>query len=194
MKTKAPIRIVLSSLIIILFSSLSSAQDVTHVLNIPEGWQEERIDFPLSFAPSINYQGFEELRFAPGWKDSTSQEFWTYCFIWHIKEGVDFDEKELTLSFKKYYDGLMGVDDPKRDPPLDPTKCTFKKTDSGFEGEMTVYDNFFRHTYMKLYVDVNVEECIHHDITIVRCNVSKQAPDHEVWDIFEQVKLQVECE
>ena len=30
----------------------------------PEGWQYERIDFPLAFAPELDYEGFEELRVA----------------------------------------------------------------------------------------------------------------------------------
>jgi hypothetical protein len=34
------------------------------VLQSPEGWLKESFDFPLGFAPSIKFSGFEELRFA----------------------------------------------------------------------------------------------------------------------------------
>jgi len=51
------------------------------VLSAPENWKSELIPFPRSFAPSIDFIGFEDLRFSPGWSDSTSQEFWAYTFI-----------------------------------------------------------------------------------------------------------------
>ncbi len=42
------------------------AQDKnSSLLPVPEDWRFEKIDFPLDFAPDLDYQGFEELRFAP---------------------------------------------------------------------------------------------------------------------------------
>ncbi|MBL4705559.1 MAG: hypothetical protein JKY54_13630 [Flavobacteriales bacterium] len=64
-----------SFLILRLFvmSSVSTfAQDDKAVLIAPDNWKSEIIPFPLGFAPSIDFVGIEDLRFSPGWKDSTS--------------------------------------------------------------------------------------------------------------------------
>ena len=39
----------------------------------PEGWRHERLAFPLDFAPDIELEGYEELRFAPGMFDPGSR-------------------------------------------------------------------------------------------------------------------------
>ena len=48
----------------------------------PTGWKPERIPFPLGFAPSPSYTGFEQLYFAPGMFDPRSENYITYLFFW----------------------------------------------------------------------------------------------------------------
>src|SRR4030095_5077344 len=73
----------------------------------PDNWQEEHIQFPISFAPQIPYSGVEELRFAPGWAVSTSDEYWSYTFLWWLegKPSIDKDSLQKNLTF--YYSGLL---------------------------------------------------------------------------------------
>ena len=91
-------------------STICFCQEKETVLTAPENWQSEIIPFPMGFALDIDFIGFEDLRFAPGWNDAGSEEFWTYSFVWYIETYGAMTESKLTESFNSYYDGLMGVD------------------------------------------------------------------------------------
>src|SRR4051812_6700953 len=62
-----------------------------YALTAPEGWGVERFAIPIEFAPSIPYKGVEDIRFAPGWSDAKSNEYWTYAFLWYLdgKPAID---------------------------------------------------------------------------------------------------------
>ena len=132
-----------SILILILFaisSAIIFGQENETVLSAPEDWKSEIIPFPLGFAQSINFDGFEDLRFAPSWSDSTSENFWTYTFVWYVEKNSAMTESKLTEYFNSYYDGLMGVDNKNQADTtnlnqLDKTFCLFVKTNEGFTGE-----------------------------------------------------------
>ena len=81
--------------LIILLATISSCdnnkQDKTpkketsgYNFSIPKEWQTERINFPIDFAPQISYTGVEDLRFAPGWEFTTSEEHWSYAFYYRF--------------------------------------------------------------------------------------------------------------
>jgi hypothetical protein len=55
--------------------------EVPFYLPTPEGWRTETIPFPLEFAPELDYEGLEELRFAPGMFKEGSADFWSYAFV-----------------------------------------------------------------------------------------------------------------
>jgi hypothetical protein len=187
---------------ILLFAFSSSfilAQEPESVLTAPDTWQSEIIPFPIGFAREIEYKGFEELRFSPGWSDTTSQEFWAYMFVWYIEQDEPLTEQKLTASFNLYYDGLMNIDLNNRNDStglnqLDKTICLFIKTEEGFSGKMRVFDRFFTKEYIVLNIKVRETFCPKMNKQIISCEISPQAFDHEVWDIFDQVKLKANCE
>jgi hypothetical protein len=191
-----------SILVLFLFtisSIITFGQEKESVLSAPDNWQSEIIPFPLGFARDIDFIGFEDLRFAPGWSDSTSQEFWAYTFVWYIEKGPAMTESKLTESFNSYYDGLMGVDihnqnDSTNSNQLDKTLCLFVKTNEGFVGKMRVYDRFFTKDYMTLNIKVKESFCPKTNKQIIFCDISPMAFDHEVWGIFDDVEISVECE
>ena len=100
-------------------------------------------------------------------------------------------ESILTESFNAYYDGLMGVD---HNDQLDKTLCLFVKTDEGFTGKMRVYDRFFTKDYMTLNIEVRETFCPKTNKQIIFCDISPKAFGHEVWSMFDDVKLKVECD
>jgi hypothetical protein len=173
-------------------------------LSAPDNWQSEILTFPLGFAPSVDFVGFEDLRFAPGWNDPGSQEFWAYTFVWYIEIDSAMTEKKLTETFNSYYDGLMGVDDNNRADTansnqsdsyrMDKTLCLFVKTQEGFSGKMRVYDRFFTKDYMLLNIKIKESFCPKTNKQIILCDISPKAFDHEVWAIFDDVKLKVKCD
>jgi len=178
---------------------LTYCQEKESILSAPDKWQSEIIPFPLGFAPAINFIGFEDLRFSPGWNDSSSQEFWAYSFAWYIEKDSAMTESKLTETFNSYYDGLMGVDinnqaDTTNSNPLDKTLCLFVKTKEGFTGKMRVYDRFFTKDYMTLNIKVKESFCPKTNKQIILCDISPKAFDNEVWEIFDDVKLKVKCD
>ena len=72
----------------------------------PDGWRFERIDMPLSFAPDLDYQGFEELRFAPGMFQPESASYFSYVLALRIAEDLNVDEAFLEDFLTSYYVGL----------------------------------------------------------------------------------------
>ena len=85
--------ILLTFILLIVGQLMSFGQEQETVLNSPDNWRKEIIAFPIGFAPEIKFKGFEDIRFAPGWSDSTSNEFWTYTFVWYIEKDQPMTEK-----------------------------------------------------------------------------------------------------
>lgn len=190
------------ALLLILIPFLGICQNhvdsILTVLEAPENWQSEIIPFPLGFAQDIDFVGFEDLRFSPGWPDSTSQNFWAYMFVWYIEMDSPMTENKLTESFNSYYDGLMGVDvnnaDSTNSNQLDKTYCLFIKTNEGFTGKMRVYDRFFTKDYLTLNIRVKESFCPKTNKQIIYCEISPKDFDNSVWEIFKEVKLKVKCD
>jgi len=44
-------------------------------------WKIEKASFPLSFAPTINYKGTDEIRFMPNFENAQANTYFSYCFI-----------------------------------------------------------------------------------------------------------------
>lgn len=180
-------------------STISFCQEQETVLTAPENWQSEIIPFPMGFAPAIDFVGFEDLRFAPGWNDSDSEEFWTYCFVWYIETYEAMTESKLTESFNSYYDGLMGVTmknqaDTTNSNQLDKSLCLFIKTKESFIGKIRTYDRFFTKDYITLNIKVKEEFCPKMNKQIIFCDISAKAFDDAVWEIFDDVTLKVNCD
>ena len=191
---------IIFGIILVFVSGLTGfAQDETSVLTAPEGWRSEIIPFPLSFAPEIEFEGIEEIQFAPGWSDPESVEFWAYSFVWYIEKELPMTEQLLTESFNYYYDGLMtAVAENQKDsvpaPQFDDALCLFVKTENGFTGKMRVFDAFFLKDYITLNIKVRESFCLPTDKQIVIFDISPKSLDDELWRIFDNVNLNAPCD
>ncbi len=187
-------------LILFTISSVTSfGQEKETVLSAPENWKSEIIPFPLGFAQDINFVGFEDLRFAPNWSDATSENFWTYMFVWYIEKDEPMTESTLTTYLERYYDGLMGVNMKNNEGVINPNKrdetiCLFVKTNEGFTGKMRVYDKFFSKENMTLNIKVTESFCPKTNKQIILCEISQKPFDHNVWKLFNDVELKVTCD
>ena len=85
------------SLILFLFLSfdLIAKESKVVLLTAEEGWYEEDLQFPLSFASKIELAGDVNLRFPPGWPKSEHDNFWSYVWAWKIEDNDGLSEKEL---------------------------------------------------------------------------------------------------
>ena len=99
-------------------------------LDIPKEWDVERFLIPIEFAPQIPYHGVEDLRFTPGWGDSTSNEYWTYSFLWYLDGKPETSSEIIEKNLQLYYTGLIGRNIEKRKIPADrilTPKTSFKE-------------------------------------------------------------------
>jgi hypothetical protein len=114
-----------------------------HGWPLPEGWKREEIPFPLGFAPTLNHQGVEELRFPPGFLVAASPNRWSYAFEWKLTDEADLDAAALGAELVTYFRGLLVAVDADRHR-FDPTAITARATPlgDGFAIEAHVFDAF----------------------------------------------------
>jgi hypothetical protein len=101
--------------------------------SIPKEWQVERMTFPIDFAPDISYSGVEDLRFTPGWEFTTSEEHWSYIFLWWVDGNPNINDTILQKNLKIYYIGLVTRNITKRYIPANkiiPTVTTIRKIET----------------------------------------------------------------
>ncbi len=85
---------------------LATAIPAPAQLVAPQGWRRESFTFPLQFAPTIPYEGTEEVRFAPYWSEFGSDRGFSYVVLWDIKRRA-FEPAEFERALNVYFDGLM---------------------------------------------------------------------------------------
>ena len=155
----------------------------THELNpaLLEDWASETFDLPPGFAPQLP-NGSESLLFAPGWRDPSSENFWSYAFVMSIDEDVP-DAKRVTELLEQYYNGLMSVFASNRgkEDLVIPTQVelTIISTNQ-YEAKMHLVDAFatFEPVDIRVLVET-VADTESHSLVIVQ--LSKQPKEHTVW-------------
>ena len=174
-------------------SMVLRAQHETSIMQAPDDWISEIIPFPLGFALDIPFQGFEELRFAPSWSDSTSQEFWTYTFVWYLEgEPVTFTEAYLEEVLESYYNGLMGAVAGTGEAP-EKALCLVVQDGATFVGKLRTYDSFFTRHSITLNFSGAVQFCPETQRQLLRIQLSPQPFTHPVWEKLEEVKILAKC-
>src|SRR5690349_11958756 len=104
------------------FITAIAGQDGKFTINAPQDWKPETIPFPLGFAPEIPYQGFEELRFAPGMFKRESASYFSYFFFWSLQGKPEIGKETLARDLTKYFQGLCREVGKGRNLTLDLTK------------------------------------------------------------------------
>ena len=168
----------------------------------PTGWQEEKIPFPIEFATQIPYKGLEILRFPPGWAFPTSDEHWTYSFVWWLDGRPDINEKNLQENMTMYYTGLIGRNITEKKIPANkvtPISVTIQKieTDSDdketYGGKITITDyNDSTFRALDLNCRIHKRECGSH--TAVIFQISPQPAGHAVWKSLNDLLKGFSCE
>lgn len=184
--------------LLVLGANLVRSQESTHqtVLTAPETWGSEIFSLPLDFAPAINYTGFEDIRFAPGWSDTTANDYFTYTFVWVLNKAPKFDQKQLESHMRDYFGGLMAAVSERDDLPE--TKASFEfakaKKEFGATGQVTFYEAFFKKSVITLNVSVEGKHCKNQDKYIVWFRLSPKDLKAPLWQMFEDVQLKVDCD
>jgi hypothetical protein len=166
----------------------------SYTLPFPPGWKTEVFSLPPTFAPSIAYKGVEDIRFAPGWDKVTSNEYWTYCFLWCLEDSIHIDTAIIEKNLKAYYTGLIAsnVQQNKISPRTIETKTSFDKSAPGngnlatFSGTIHMFD-YMKQEPITLNCIVHLKSCPGQSKTYVFHEISPKPFTDSVWKNLHQI-------
>lgn len=170
-----------------------------YLLNAPEDWRKELIPFPLGFAPSLDYQGVEEIRFSKGWSDQSSEQFWSYMFMWYLDKDPALTEEKLEKDFEIYFDGIMGAVGKSQNIPSDSISKTIaiflanEENKNVFKGKVITFDSFFLKDEVKLNFKVRSFYCDERQKYVAYFNISPLPFDHKIWMGMDNISLGGSC-
>jgi hypothetical protein len=80
-----------------------------YALAIPPDWVDDYLVLPPRFAPGLPLQGGETTREPPGMYEPTSDQFFSYAFLWRLDGNPVLDSDNLRSDITTYYQGLCGA-------------------------------------------------------------------------------------
>ncbi|CAM1350325.1 hypothetical protein [Tenacibaculum halocynthiae] len=157
-------------------------------------WGKEVIHLPFGFAPEIDFVGYEDIRFAKGWGNIESSEFWSYVFVWNINLQEKPNAKFFQDNLKLYFDGLMKAVNKEKDKIIPEAKVTIiaKEETNGitkFTGKIITHDSFRTKKLITLQVSVESFYCKKTKKYMPLFRFSPQPFEHQIWKKLHNVKL-----
>jgi hypothetical protein len=175
---------------------------VPYSYTAPEGWASEVILFPIDFAAGLTYNGFEELRFAPGWGNASSNEKWAYTILWWLDGGYNFDEKILQQNIETYFSGLTkrrAIADKLDMTKYQPAKAKVQKIKTEksdyetFSASASIFDAQVTQKPGTLFFKVHIKECPDKSRTIVLFEVAGNPFTETVWQQLDTINTNFKC-
>lgn len=174
--------------------------DAPYHLPIPKGWTIERFLIPISFAPQIPYKGVEDIRFAPGWADQKSDEYWTYAFLWYLDGSPETNAAIIADNLKAYYTGLIKIntDSSRAAAQRLPVATSFKKAPTG-KGDLATYTgtvkmiDYMQQKPITLNCIVRLKFCKDENKTMVFHELSPKPFTHNNWAALDQLWSDFKC-
>ena len=169
--------------------------------SIPDKWYIERFQFPLDFAPQIHNVGFQDVRFPPGWGEASSEDYWSYMYMWWLEGNPKFDTEILKGYLNSYYTGLVGRNIVRRNIPQDKlvqTSINLKRI-KAVPGDIETYTGDIRMLdYMTLKpivlnTIIHIKDCELQKHKVVFIEISPNAFTHSIWKRFNQIEAGFEC-
>lgn len=188
-------RLFLLSVSMILFTTSWSQK---HTLPEPKDWGTETFPFPIEFAPNIPFTGEEEVRFSPGWGDTTSVQLWSYSFLWWVKSDAKLDAKSLKKYLEEYYGGLVGRNIERRSIPASkviPTMATVlpsKNSTQLFTAKVSMLD-YMSLRPVVLNIEVSLKDCSENGKKGFFFAVSPKPRTHQIWKDFDSIWSGFKC-
>jgi hypothetical protein len=170
-------------------------------LPTPKGWEVERFPIPIGFAPQIPYRGVEDVRFAPGWGDEKSPQYWSYAYLWWLEDDPTIDAATLEKHLTAYYEGLVDRNITQRNIPagkIIATRVQLKSTKADpddaatYQGTVAMLD-YMAQQPMTLNCRVGVRRCGGQGRTVAFFELSPQPVGHAVWSDLRGLKKGFAC-
>jgi hypothetical protein len=168
----------------------------------PKDWTSETILFPIDFAPSLPYKGFERLWFAPGWGDANSNEKWAYTILWWLDGNYSFNEKILKHDLESYFTGLTrrrAIADKLDLNLATPAQVEIKKVETApgdkqtFIASANIFDAQVSRKPGKLYFKIHLKDCPDDTTTIILFEIAGNATDQPVWKKLDEINNNFRC-
>jgi hypothetical protein len=192
--------------VIVCFSSCNNStgktaatKDEPYHFDVLPGWTSEHIPFPISFAGSIPYKGVENVRFTSGWGNPSSDEYWSYEFVWWLDGDQPMNAGTLQQNMRIYYTGLVTDNITRRNIPavkVVPVVTAYKKINSTpgdvetYTGTVNMLDYMVQQPIV-LNSLVHIQKCAGH--TVILYEMSPKPYSHAVWQELNKVALSFTC-
>lgn len=164
------------------------------------GWRGETFSFPLVFAPSVPFDGTQDVRFAPGFGRFGTSDGFSHAILWDIRPQP-MEGAQLERALAVYFDGLM--ENAARGRKLDelpvaaavslhPMSAPAGWRDA-YAGAVHTWNAFSRGEEMKLDVEAATRRCAPDHLQVFIA--TSMAPRRDkAWDALRSMREEVSCE
>lgn len=168
-------------------------------LDAPEGWRAESFQFPLPFAPSLPYQGTEEVRFSPSWAKFSQEAGFSYVVLWDIRPAP-LGPEALERALGVYFDGLMNnvAIGRKLQALVAPTAVVLHPLDTpagwteAYAGEIHTWNAFAKAEDLVLNVEITKRAC-GKDRVQVFLSLAKATRSAAPWKPLRRIRESASC-
>ncbi|MEM6517453.1 MAG: hypothetical protein AAF688_14825 [Bacteroidota bacterium] len=166
-------------------------QDSLAIVKANSSWPREMIEFPVEWAPKMNINGYEELRFSPNWSKADNYQFWTLVMAWEIESKDALAIDRLTENLTAYFDGLMIPNHWAETFPKPKFKLIEVDEDkkSKAKGTLTVFDGFHTGKMIKLNIEMIQSFINSEESAIVVFYISPKPFEHFIWNELKSIKI-----
>ncbi|HLT53016.1 MAG TPA: hypothetical protein VKZ97_03975 [Flavobacteriaceae bacterium] len=165
-------------------------QESQNLLKIDSLWTKEVFEFPIHFAPELNYKGIEEAYFPKGWSKLDSPDYWSYVFVWQVEGKIQVSEQRLEHDLQVYFDGLMQVVNKDKDFEVPKSTVVFvKKSENIYKGRVRLFNAFHTQNRMVLNTLVSVFYNKNQEKTFLLFKFSPSDFDTDIWKILNSITL-----
>lgn len=175
---------------------------LSYFLPTPFKWTTETFPIPITFAPSIAYKGSEEVRFAPGWGNVSSNEYWTYAFLWNVEGKPTIDSQIIKTNLTAYYSGLINSNIEKRQIPrslIFTPDISIEKIATEYQDDATYTGTIHMLDYMTqnpitFNCIIHVRLCDDKDNTFIFHEISPKPLTDTTWKTMNSIWTGFKCE
>jgi hypothetical protein len=164
-------------------------------LSSPTNWGIERFPIPIGFAPQITYKGVEDIRFMPGWAKATSDEYWSYAFLWYLDGKIQMYTKIIERNLQQYYSGLINANGSDT---LSAIEASFKEVSKEnndlktYLGTISLFDYMAKQP-MVLNCKVHIASCTNKTKTFIFYELSPKPLYHAIWQSLDTLWADFKC-
>jgi hypothetical protein len=173
----------------------------SYQLPVPAGWSVERFALPPEFAKQIEFKGVEDVRFAPGWGEVKTDEYWSYAFLWWTEGIPQVNSAVLEKSLVSYYSGLTARNITPRKIPeskLVPIAVSVHAIETGpgdletYAGKISMLD-YMTQTPMILNALIHKKSCPDKNHGFIFFEISPRPLKDPVWEKLNKLNVDFEC-